>query len=250
MQGGTMTYDFITLACPTCGGKLNFSSNTTSLICPSCGNEHLVRHDATNITLESYARCPVCGRNDEVKKVSAIVANQTQSMQGVTIEKSSYRDKDGNLQTSTAKVPFSGKQSSVLAMKLQPPAQTKIQKLSVGWYVACFFAIGFLIEGIIFIFLGIFNSGSYSDLLNSSPAAFIMGGLLMWWCIKKITIYKQSLKIYERELPNWQRAVERWKKLYYCFRDDCVFMPGEKTYVETDSINAYIYRGTSKISRS
>ena len=123
-----MTSDFITLACPTCGGKLEFSLNTTSLKCPNCGNEHLVRHDAANITLESYARCPVCGRNDEVKKVSAILANQTQSMQGVTIEKSSYHDRDGNWHTSTERVPFSGTQASVLAMKLQPPIQPTAQK--------------------------------------------------------------------------------------------------------------------------
>jgi predicted RNA-binding Zn-ribbon protein involved in translation (DUF1610 family) len=30
----------------------------------------------------------------------------------------------------------------------------------------------------------------------------------------------------ERRERAWQQAVERWNQLYYCYRDDCVFIPG------------------------
>lgn len=239
-----MTSDFITLACPTCGGKLEISPNTTSLKCPNCGNEHLVRHDAANITLESYARCPVCGRNDEVKKVSAILANQTQSMQGVTIEKSSYQDHDGNWHTSTEKVPFSGTQSSLLAIKLQPPAQPKAQKPGSMWgrYIVLSFASIYLIAAVVFLFGGLTSLGQFFMF-------GLLGGVLMLWYLwlngkhekEFLAFGQETQRIQEQELPKWQKAMERYGKLYYCFRDDCVFIPDGKYHALSDSVNAFVY---------
>ena len=211
-----MTNDFITLACPTCGGKLNFSPNTTSLICPNCGNEHLVRHDMANITLESYARCPVCGRNDEVKKVSAILANQ-----------------------------ISGTQSSVLAMKLQPPTLPEPQKpSSILRYVVLFFGVICLID----VFVIIFEYPGLNGLIGMLQY-LIPGALLMWWYVnlnnkykKEVIIYNQKKTIREQEYSKLPKAMERWNKLYYCFRDDCIFIPSEKTYAEVGSIKEYVFR--------
>ena len=64
--------DLITLNCPSCGGKLEVNSNTLVLTCQHCGSEHMVHRDSGVVTLESFARCPKCGRNDRVEKVSAI----------------------------------------------------------------------------------------------------------------------------------------------------------------------------------
>ena len=37
-----MAEGLVTLACPTCGGRLKVASDTRSLICEYCGNEHTV----------------------------------------------------------------------------------------------------------------------------------------------------------------------------------------------------------------
>ncbi len=147
-----MKSELIKLTCPSCGGKLQISSNTTSLKCPSCGNEHIVRRDSENIFLESYARCPVCGRNDNVRKLTAILADQTQTLQGVTIEKHSYTDKDGYRHTSTEKVPFNGTQSTNLANKLKSPAQPRAAEPKGGcWrYAVLFMAIFSIITAPLF----------------------------------------------------------------------------------------------------
>lgn len=113
--------DFITLTCPTCGGKLLISPDTLTLSCQHCGTEHMVRRDAGNILLETYAKCPICNRNDKSVKVSSIVASGTIAMDGVTIEKRTYTDSDGRPYTSTEQVPFEGLQKSVLVQRLTPP---------------------------------------------------------------------------------------------------------------------------------
>ena len=35
--------EFITLTCPTCGGKLQVAENTKRFCCLHCGNEHLLK---------------------------------------------------------------------------------------------------------------------------------------------------------------------------------------------------------------
>jgi hypothetical protein len=45
----------------------------------------------------------------------------------------------------------------------------------------------------------------------------------------------------ERILAEWQEATQRWDKLYYCGRDDCVFLPGTNTYAPVSNMMEYIY---------
>lgn len=68
--------ELITLSCPSCGGELEVNANTSVLKCRYCGTEFLVRRDHGAVSLESYARCPKCGRNDRVEKVTAILRSQ------------------------------------------------------------------------------------------------------------------------------------------------------------------------------
>ncbi|MDO8970811.1 MAG: zinc ribbon domain-containing protein, partial [Saprospiraceae bacterium] len=45
------TSDFITLACPKCGGQLEITPDMDRFACKYCGNEHLVRRSGSNISL-------------------------------------------------------------------------------------------------------------------------------------------------------------------------------------------------------
>jgi len=67
--------DFITLACPSCGGHLKLDRKTREYTCDYCGQQHRVRSE----DIESYGRCPVCKRNDRVEKVSSICNNFSNS---------------------------------------------------------------------------------------------------------------------------------------------------------------------------
>lgn len=241
-QPGTLEMnDFITLSCPSCGGDLQVTSNTQSLKCTYCGTEHIVRHDASSFYLESFAQCPVCKRNDEVKKITTIVANQTQNLQGVTIEKRSYIDKDGHHHTSTERVPFHGTQSSILANKLRAPAEPRAQEPKGGWRN-------------VILFIAIFSILTAPFYLSWRAEQFfgniLIGGGLFWWYSilnkkhkKEVEQYNQDLKrIREQGYSQWQNAMERWNRSYYCFRDDCVFIPGEGSSVNANQLTEFVYR--------
>ena len=43
--------DFITLTCPSCGGKLQITSDINRFACAFCGIEHLVKRTPSLITL-------------------------------------------------------------------------------------------------------------------------------------------------------------------------------------------------------
>jgi hypothetical protein len=46
---------------------------------------------------------------------------------------------------------------------------------------------------------------------------------------------------YAIEKPRWDRAVHRWERLYYCARDDGVFIPGETPFIPIDKMQEFLY---------
>jgi hypothetical protein len=44
------------------------------------------------------------------------------------------------------------------------------------------------------------------------------------------------------QMPKWELAMTRWNKLYYCARDDGVFDPDERTFIEVEQMMNYLYR--------
>jgi len=181
-------------------------------------------------TLEAFACCPVCNRNDEVKKVSAILANQTRSMQEVTIEKSSHQDSASNWHTSTQNIPFSGTQTSVLAMKLKAPVQPQAKgKPSWAWWLR-YFVLFYTLSGFgvgilsclmlpIAAFSGTvdLSTKDWIEYLALILASFLLGAIFIFpfvWLNKKYKkkndSYNQEVKrVQEQEYPKWQRATER-----------------------------------------
>lgn len=46
----------------------------------------------------------------------------------------------------------------------------------------------------------------------------------------------------EAEKPQWERAMKRWNKLYYCMRDNGVFIPDEGEFVPVEQMEAHLIR--------
>ncbi len=44
--------DYVTLTCPSCGGKLKIANNVQRFACAYCGNEHIVKRDEGIVTIE------------------------------------------------------------------------------------------------------------------------------------------------------------------------------------------------------
>jgi predicted RNA-binding Zn-ribbon protein involved in translation (DUF1610 family) len=277
--------DLISLICPSCGGRLQVSPKATSLTCQHCGNEHLVKHEAGGVTLEAYARCPECGRNDKSEKVTAVIGSQSQEISGMEQKNEVIVDGQGKQQVVTHTVPFTRKQISVLGQRLAPPEEPQFETglqsqgfipseggSSSGGILAIICGAVLLIVSVVIglvVLVGIYNlftspgnqiqdiammaiiglvSGLISFLVGTAAIAF---GIYL--VIRSSRKKRTQLADYQRKVEDefaerqhiqsaWKTAIERWNLLYYCGRDDCVFIPGEHTSAPTSKMKEYLYQ--------
>jgi predicted RNA-binding Zn-ribbon protein involved in translation (DUF1610 family) len=271
--------DFITMQCPSCGGKLAVGNNVLSLKCEHCGVEHMIRREAGEVTLESYARCPVCNRNDKAEKVTAILRSQTHSTQGIAYQTLTTTAKTGSESASANQqvaIPIQTSQMSELAKYLTPPPQPEPDRTVIiqekTSHLALITAIMTGIIGVAFslctlVVLAGYLSGMSTDtesilagtvgiltcgLLSLAPVGLSV--FLFFFSVpcenrknqEKKVLYEnkrreQQLQSDEK-INHWNTAMERWNLLYYCSRDDCVFLPGTHTHAPVVNMVEYIYR--------
>lgn len=230
-----MANDFITLACPTCGGKLNFSPNTTSLICQNCGNEHLVRHNAANITLELHACCPECKLNDMSQKVSAAYLSLSSPKQLAPPIKPKPKSIGAAWFFAPILVP-----GFAFTIFLSPI--NKKSKLVIG-SIAAFIIIGAYITEDLHLqhvdSLGLGYGVLYNLLLI--PSVFIMLTVLIVYYVELYREYQRRVAEFQKQTPIWEKAMREWNVLYYCSRDDCVFFPQTNIHVSVNKIDELLY---------
>ena len=270
--------DFITLACPNCGGKRSVRPGTSTVVCEYCGSEYLVNPDLRAAALESQNACPTCHRNDRVEKVSSILQNQIQIIQGTTIQQQAYMTKKGQVKTKAVETPYNATQATALAQKLnQPPSQSQFspephrpKPFTVEGYKASGRTkkiMGIVIAALL-ILMGICtaagNSSSQPSLggiLFLPMIGIVIGGWL--WIIgnrqlREVEIpevverleresqarqdaYEKVVDARNKQVAGYQRALENWNNLYYCHRDDCIFVPGSGKTAGVSELQNYLY---------
>jgi len=228
-QGERMN-DFVTLSCPNCGGKLEVSPNTLSLVCQHCGIEHLVRREAGSILLEAFARCPVCKRNDRAERISAIIDNNT----------------------------------SNIAEKLSPPRKpippSEPGGFGVWWVVIGFIGAWLGVVPLIYLEMGIlgsifgFDSGIAMGfgiplmMLSSVFGVWFVFRYLIRWNKQLIANrkrnpdYMQKMTKHEEAKAEWDSAIRHWKELYYCQRDGIIYNPKTGETCDPDSLKGFLYK--------
>jgi predicted RNA-binding Zn-ribbon protein involved in translation (DUF1610 family) len=261
--------DFITLACPSCGGRLDVAPGASTLVCKHCGGEHMVRREAGAVLLEAFARCPACGRNDRVEKVSAIIDSQTQTAHEV-VQRTEVVVQGGQQRLITRDVPVARKQASVLAQRLAPPeppvapaptpqaAARQGRSRLGGWAILLGLAWGAvsLVCG-----LGplLFDGGPDAEsaaligILSTLGCALplVGGGILLALLGRRGQHSAAQARARQRaeeearaagREARYARARARWEQLYYCYRDGCVFIPSEGDSAPLAEMRAYLYR--------
>jgi len=297
--------DFISLTCPSCGGQINIGASTSVLKCQYCGIEHIVRRQGDAVTLESFARCPKCGRNDRVEKVSSILKSQKQEIRTIENRVEYYRDEYGIQHSRSIKVPVTHSQMSDLARTLTPPLKPKTKpkpeslpkpevkpeptiqkpkskersKKNVLTLIGAILAGSFSCLAPILIVI-LFDEPDVGDFVCAGSTIIIMGigiaililgskikpddeEIIKSWEqeseIARLEWQKENeLRIQEWEERNqeilekwqhfnariresWEYTMDNWNNLYFCHRDDCVFVPGKGTYAPIEEYEMYLY---------
>jgi hypothetical protein len=72
----------------------------------------------------------------------------------------------------------------------------------------------------------------------------LIGLIVLWvfragWRDTRST--REGRTSYEPRLQAWEQAYARWQQLYYCERDDGVFIPDHGTFISAEKMGAYLY---------
>ncbi len=263
-----MNNDFISMQCPNCGGRLTIGSDITSLKCENCGTVHLVKRSAEGIMLESYARCPICHRNDKSEKVTSIIRSQVQNSETVLYQTRTVYKNVGEKTVPVEEkysVPIKTTQMSTLAKQLMAPGKPIIHDSISNFGSGCSLLF-FLTSALIGFGSLCLGSASISDVINSSTASskvtLILGSImgiffglfvasmfaLIGFIIYKYYLPKEKMNNDKKNannkqiMQNWEKAMERYNKLYYCQRDDCVYILGENRSIPVGYMKEILFR--------
>jgi len=226
---------------PVCEGCGASFANTFQF-CPHCGREKQVIQDQKVISL-SGRECPLCNKDDHVTKITTIIQRETQRISGQLPVTSTQMDSDGHLRTSTDLSHFSGTSISDLAQKLKPPSKPSLGCLSKWRYpdTTC------LTIGSAIMALALFGFG-FSMMIEGDAAAIagLIGGIAFIGIFLGSRKFKQwqskkGEEALKPEMDRWNYAMSRWDKLYYCSRDDCLYIPGEHVSVPIESMEKILY---------
>lgn len=245
--------EIIKLSCPFCGGKLDIPLHSNKVTCTYCGQDSVIT--GTQGLINHQSNCPICGDKDQVQKVSGIMLSDSPVSQHL---------RPPDKPTVLSFEEFSSRQPAA-----PPPARDF--KKSPKWFpltmsilfgiCVLFFIIGFIAEpnyaedntlrylmfaGFVVIF-GICVAAT-SNIVRNNRA-----------CTAKELRFQESLRAYEVEqkgregqlrseydaygqksLGEWQKAMQRWELLYYCRRDNIVFIPGASHYFPASEYMRYL----------
>lgn len=275
--------DFITLTCPNCGGKRSVKPGSTRVVCDYCGSEYLVNQKMQRDIHEGYSGCPICHSNDRSEKVSSILANQTQYIQGTTLQSHAVVNADGKVRTQFVKTPYSAVQATSLAERLnRPPVQPNLASVSkppkpfsiedykisarnkkiVAYVIAAVFAwIGICPAATSLVNNSTISGSDIARMLVCPVTGLILASI--FWLIgnhqlrqierpgmiaqfegdarAKQAAYEQAVVLRNKQIQGYRRALQNWNNLYYCNRDDCVFVPGTGKSAALAELDRYLY---------
>ncbi|MEI6166983.1 MAG: hypothetical protein WCS52_07290 [bacterium] len=215
----------------------------------------LIVHEAVNIAnpssipvshTQKKLLCPVCGKDDKLQKVSAVVSTNQHSSSSVGSSTGVTYD-DGDFLVTQAYTSLKGSSISELAKALTPPAEPKKEETYDGLWGCCAGGLrGCLVMVAGLIGVSIFGglstlsngSGGVVALLLIAAAGFVyfkwrneIRKLLVDWGLTKepddAKVRRKAESDYDLSIRKraWETSMVRWTRSYYCHRDGIVFDP-------------------------
>jgi hypothetical protein len=186
---------------------------------------------------------------DQVQKVSAVVSAgiSTSLYAGENVGVADSFDAHGhrvvrtNLALDSA---LMGSSQTVLSQRLAPPPQPVYEESSwsggavavVGLCIACAACIG--APTVANLSNGPLNAGGWFTLLFAMALILTPIAIIARQMLKED---KRRLAVIARLYPRWQAATVKWDHLYYCSRDDVVFLPGTQQMASANEMMRFLY---------
>ena len=198
--------ELVELKCPNCAGKVDWTGGAKA-VCTHCRTEFLVPTEAAE-----HLACPICGKVDRVQKISA-----------------ACRAPGADAGLNPPAEPLLGAK--------QGPIETLLA--GCGFMMLSLFGPGFLLVGLL---VRLSNPDDALSLLLSI-VGLPMTVLLVVGILRDYTDWLGPSAMHQRsaKVKSWEKAMSCWEPLYYCARDDGVFIPGETTFIPIDKVQEFLY---------
>ena len=152
--------------------------------------------------------CPRCGRIDRVQRVSAVVSAGISTGVG-------------------------GTRSMLMSQRLAPPSQPTYRNPMRGLPMVLI-VLAILLGLAAWIF-----PHRFATIHLPLPALFLVPALLaLVWATGLSLVGRARI---HWAMPAWENAVARWYELYYCSRDDGVYLPDETEFVSVELMGTVLY---------
>jgi hypothetical protein len=202
----------------------------------------------------SELTCPKCGRPEQIQKVTSVYGDNTKE----------WTERSGGKHSHTVH----RQARTLLGEKLAPPVKPSGPTHPMLWYGIGGFVLFILLSTICPIFitvplafvvpLGAMLVGTETNIPVWIPItgvacfglfSLVAIAVVVWVALKIKQRFDQAManynsqkaKVEAEELPRWQRATDRWNQLYYCARDETVFIPGENKAIPADNMKDYLF---------
>jgi hypothetical protein len=151
-------------------------------------------------------RCPQCRQGDSVSKVSTLVSSGSAGYEVAQTD---------------------------LASKLRAPSNSPTYQSPWRWFSVLFVLVAFSLGGlsaflVVYFWLLWFPGGYLYNpgaVIGFHVAAIVLMSIVVITVIYKVNEAKRRKEWVTSIYPRWQRARELWDELYYCARNDIVFLP-------------------------
>ena len=165
--------------------------------------------------------CPECEKDDQIQKVTSIVTNGV-STTNYRVE-NAYGSGSGTAVSQTH-----------LSNRLSPPAKPK---LGVVFIVSVSLALPGLLQ--VLCLLAALLGGSNVTVTNNNDSLSTILGIvgfavevfLIYLAINEYQKFKRATQVWENQIAT------NWSRLYYCYRDDCVFDPRTNKHTTPEGIS-------------
>jgi len=169
--------------------------------------------------------CPKCGQTDSVAKISALFSRETVQARyaGIGVGASAW---NGAWAGTFA---LSGSQQTLLSTQLAPPARPK-PALRWGFSSITFLAVTALAVILTLLTGLLYVVSPPHDPSIAQGAASLLAITILCVLISFVLLVRRSKsrrRIAEEERLRYEQAMHRWEQLYYCARNDLVFLPGD-----------------------
>ncbi len=204
--------------------------------------------------LNKSIACPKCGRADVIRKVTSIVDEGTTYTDSNRLGMSISGD-DTQFYTGFGR----SVSRTELASALAPP-QKPTQPFRRGWsgiflnfHWNCAGSIlGLMIVGAVCSLPLLYTTYRENPLLIFVPVVILLFAAIVlirwaWLSSRRETrTLREAEAQYPLQVEAWKRALERWKQLYYCQRDDGVFIPAQARLIPVNEMRAFLYASDKK----